>query len=84
MYLVEGVEDGKTASVLGGADKVLVFKAGVSKCLEFSLLPRFGIFGDHWIVSVKGSIVLIEQCHYPWSIFVGRIGEDETDDFACF
>ena len=65
MYLVEGVEDGKTASVLGGADKVLVFKAGVSKCLEFSLLPLFGIFGDFWIVFVKGGIVLVKRFRYP-------------------
>ena len=68
MYLVEGVEDGKTASVLGGADKVLVFKAGVSKCLEFSLLPLFGIFGDFWIVFVEGGIGLTELCHYPYTV----------------
>ena len=44
MYLLEGVEDEETASVLGGAYAVLVFKADVPKRLFFLLLPHFDIF----------------------------------------
>ena len=46
MYLLKGMDDEETASVLGGADAVLVVEAVFTKRLEFLLLPRFGIFGD--------------------------------------
>ena len=59
MYLLKGVEDEETASVLRGADAVLVFEAGVSKRLDFSFLTHFGIFGDRWIVLFEGSGVLV-------------------------
>ena len=84
MYLLKGVEDEETASVLSGADAVLVFEAGVSKRLDFSFLTHFGIFGDRWILFVKGGIVLFERCRYPKLIFEGRIREKEAGDFACF
>ena len=84
MYLLEGVEDEETASVIGGADAVLVFEAGVPRRLNFLLLPRFGIFGDRWIVFVEGGIFLVERLHYPWLIFVRRIREDEAGEFVCF
>ena len=46
MCLLEGVEDEETASVLGGADAVLVLEAGVPKLLDILLISHFGIFGD--------------------------------------
>ena len=84
MYLLGVVEGEEMVSVLGGVDAVLVVEAGFPKRLGFSLLPRFGIFGDHLIIFVKGGIVLVRRCRYPWLIFVGRIGEDKASDFACF
>ena len=65
MYLLEGVEDEDMASVLGGVNAVLAFEAGVPKRLEFFFLPRFSIFGDFWIVFVKGGIVLVKRFRYP-------------------
>ena len=65
VYLLEGVEDEETASVIGGADVVLVFEAGATKRLDFLLLPHFGIFGDRWIIFVEGRIVLVELFRYP-------------------
>ena len=59
MYLLEGVEDEETASVVGGTYVVLIVEAGFPKSLEFSLLPRFGIFGDRCIVLFEGSGVLV-------------------------
>ena len=46
MYLLEGVKDEETASVICGADAVLVVKAGVPKRLELLLLPCFGVSRD--------------------------------------
>ena len=60
MDLLEGVEHEEPASMLGGADEVLVIKAGVPKRLEFSLLSRFGIFGCLRTVLVEGGIFLVE------------------------
>ena len=59
MYLLEGVEDEETASGVGGTYAVLIVEAGFPKRMEFSLLPRFGIFGDRWIVLFEGSGVLV-------------------------
>ena len=84
MYLLEGVEDKEMLSVIGGVDAVLVVEAGFPKCLEFLLLPHFGIFGDRWIVFVEGGLVLVERLRCPWLMFVGCIGEDKACDFACF
>ena len=61
MYLLGVVEGEEMVSVLGGVDAVLVVEAGFPKRLGFSLLPRFGIFGDLWIVFIEGSVVLVER-----------------------
>ena len=61
MYLLEVVEYEETSSVLVGADAVLVLEASVIKSLEFLLLPRFGIFGDRWIIFVEGGVVLVKR-----------------------
>ena len=84
MEPLKGAEDGDPKSVLGDADTVLIIEGGVKERLDFSLLPRFGISGDIWIIFIEGGIVLIEQCRYPRSILVGRIGEDEAGKFPGF
>ena len=61
VYPLKGVEDEETASVLGGADTVLVVVAGIPKRLELPLIPRFCLSDDRWVVFVKGGIVLAEQ-----------------------
>ena len=76
VYLLKGVKDEETASVLGGADAVLVVKAGVPKRLELPLLPRFGLYGDQWVVFVKGgyppcrsrSLTLVGSCRPRWGL----------------
>ena len=55
------MEDEESASVLGDADAVFVFEAGVPKRLYFSLFPCFSIFGDFWIIFFKGGIVLVKR-----------------------
>ena len=84
MYLFKGVEDEETASVLGGADTVLVVETDFPKRLEFLLIPRFGIFGDLWIIFIEGGVVLVEKLRHPWLIFLGCIGEDKASGFTCF
>ena len=69
---LEGVEDENTASVLHVAGAVLVFEASVPKRLEISLLPRFGILHDLWVVLIEGGVVLGERdCHHGL-ILLGR------------
>ena len=78
------MKDEEKASVLGGADEILVIKAGVPKRLEISLLPHFGLSGDCWVLFLKGGIVLVERCHYPRFVLVGRVGEYKAGKFAGF
>ena len=78
------MDDEETASVLGGAYAVLVIEAGVPKCPEVSLFPCFGLSSDHWVVFVKGGIVLVKQCRYLRFILVGRGGEYKTVEFDGF
>ena len=73
MDLLEGVENEEPTSMIGGADAVLVVKAGVPERLDFSLSPRFGVSGNQWTVFVEGIIVLVERCRYPRLILVDRI-----------
>ena len=82
--LLKVVKDKDTASVLGGADTVLVIKAGVPKNLELPLFPHLSLSGDRWVVFVEGDIVLVKQCHHSWLVLVGRIGEYEAGEFAGF
>ena len=84
MYFLEGMQDEKTASVLRGSYTVLVFKASVPKRLDLSLLPRFGLSRDQWVVLVEGGVVLVERDRHPGLILVGRVGKDEAGDFSCF
>ena len=84
MYLLEGVKDEETATVLGGADAVLVVKAGFPKRLELLLLPRLSLSGDQWVVFFKRGIVLVERSYYPWLVLVGCFGEYEAGDFSSF
>ena len=84
VYLLKGVEDEETASVLGGVYTVLVIKVGVPKRLEFALFPHFGLSGDRWVICFEGGIVLVERSHYPQLIIVGRVMEYDTSDFDGF
>ena len=78
------MKDEETASVLGGADAVLVIEEGVPKRLELLLLTCFGLYGDIWVVFVKGGIFLIERCRYPRLVLVGRVGEYKAGEFSGF
>ena len=46
--------------MLCGADAVLIVEADVPKRLELSLLPRFGLSCDQWVVFVEGGVVLVK------------------------
>ena len=81
VYLLEGVKDEETASMLGGADVYLVVKVSVPKRLEFPLFPCFSLFGDRWVVFVEGGIVVVKQSRYPRFVLVGRVGEYKAGDF---
>ena len=84
MHLLEGVQDEKTASVFHGSDAVLVVEASVPKRLELSLLPRFGLSRDQWVVLVEGGVVLGKRDRHAGLILVGNVGKDEVDDFSSF
>ena len=84
MYLLEGVKDEETESVLGGADAVLFVKAGVPKLLELPLFPKFGLSGDGWVVFVEEGSILVKRSCYPRLILVGRVGEKKAGDFSGF
>ena len=73
VYLLKGVKDEETASVLGGVDAVFVVESDVPKCLELLLFPRFGLSGDHWVVFVEGGIIFVERIRYPRLVLVGRV-----------
>ena len=73
VHFIKGVKDEETVSVLHGAYAVLIFEAGIPKRLEISLLPRFGLSRDRWVVFVKGVVVLIKQDRYPGLVLVGRV-----------
>ena len=70
--------------MLRGADAVLIVEAGVPKRLEISLLPRFGLSHDRWVIFVEGSVVLFEQDLHPGLILVGRVWKDKAGDFYSF
>ena len=84
MHFLERVQDEKTASMLCGSDAVLVFEASVTKRLELSLLPRFGILHDRWVVLVKGDVVLVKQDRHPGLILVCSVRKDKAGDFSRF
>ena len=84
MYLLKRMKDEDTASVLGGADAVLVIEVGVPKHLELLLLTCFGLYGDSWAVFVKGGIFLIKRCRFPRLVLVGSVGEYKAGDFSGF
>ena len=65
MYLLKGVKDEETESVLRGVDEVLVVEEGIPKRLELPLIPRFGLSCDRWFVFVKGGMVLVKRGRYP-------------------
>ena len=54
MYLLKVTKDEDTASMLCGADAVLIVEAGAPKRLELLFLPNFGLSCDQWDVFVKG------------------------------
>ena len=84
MYLLKGVKDEETASVLCGADGVLVVEACVPKRLDILLLPRFDISREKWVVFVKGVIILVERGRYPWLVLVCRVRKYKAGDFYSF
>ena len=84
MYLLKVVKDEETSSVLCGVDVVLVVNAGVPKRLDLSLLPRFGLSHDQWVIFVEGCVVLVERGRYPWLVLEGRIRKYEAGDFSSF
>ena len=84
MYPLEGTKDKDTASMICGADAVLVVKAGVPNRLELPLLPRLGISPDLWVVFVEGGIVLTKKGRYPRLVLVGRFRKYEAGDFSRF
>ena len=84
MYLLKVTKDEDTASMLRGADVVLVVEAGVPNRLELPLLPRLGISPDLWVVFVEGGIVLTEKGRYPRLVLVGRLRKYEAGDFSRF
>ena len=84
MYLLKVTKDEDTASMLCGADVVLVVEAGVPNRLELPLLPRLGISPDLWVVFVEGGIVLAEKGRYPGLVLVGRFRKYEAGDFSRF
>ena len=84
VHLLEGVQDEETASVLCGADTVLIVEAGVPKLLEISLLPRFGLSNDRWVVFVEGGVVLVKQDRHPEMVLVSRVGKERAGEFSSF
>ena len=84
MYLLEGVQDEETESLICGADAVSVVNTGAPKRLEFTLIPRFGLSRDRWVVFVEGGIVLVKRGRYPWFVLVGRVRKYEAGDFYSF
>ena len=84
MCLLEGMEDEDTESMLVGVYAVLVIEAGVTKRLDLSLFPQFGLSGDLWVTFVDGGIVLVERCRYPQLILVGHVWEYKDGDFDGF
>ena len=82
MYLLEGVQDEETSSVLRGADAVLVVESCVPKRPKLLLISRFGLSCDQWVVFVKGGIVLVKRGCYSWLVLVGRVRKYEVGDFS--
>ena len=60
MQFLKGVQDEDMASVLCGADFVLIIEEGVPKRLDLSLLSRFSLSSDQWVVFIEGGIALVE------------------------
>ena len=54
MHFLEGLQNENKASMLRGLDAVLIVEAGVPKRQKLSLLPRFGISCDRWVVFIEG------------------------------
>ena len=60
VHLLEGVEYELTASVIGGADSVLVAEAGRPQDLLFALLPCVGVCVDGQVIFVEGFSFLVK------------------------
>ena len=84
VHLLEGVEGELMASVLGGADAVLVAEAGGPQGLLLLLLPRVVFRVNGRVVFVEGGFIHFEQIGYLWLSEVDVVGEDEAGDFAWF
>ena len=65
MHFLEGLQDKDTASVLRGSYEVLIVEAVVPKRLELSLLPRFGLSRDRWVIFVEGGVILVKTRSSP-------------------
>ena len=84
VHFLEGVQDEETKSVLRGVDAALIVKAGVPKRMDLSLLPRFGLSRDRWVVFIKGGVVLAEQDLHPRLVILSRVGKYEAGEFSSF
>ena len=84
MHFLEGLQDKDTASVLRGSYAVLIVEGVVPKRLELSLLPRFGLSRDRWVIFVEGGVVLVKRDRHPGLVLVSRVRKEEDDEFSSF
>ena len=84
VHFLEGVQDEEKASVLHGADAVLIIEAVVPKSLELLLLPRFDLSRDRGFVFAEGGVVPVERDRYSRLVLVCRVRKYKAGDFSSF
>ena len=84
VHLLDGMEDELTASMIGGADAILVAEAVGPQGLIFVLLPHVGFRIDRLVLFVEGVFVIVERLVYPQLSEVDVVDKDEAGDFSWF